>query len=76
MCKIKDRIEDHSGRDDASHMVKHNIEISHIDVIFKINDMNLINNKRKQKIAESLWINDLRPSLNVREKLIPLKRFN
>ena len=75
MCKIKDRIEDHSGRDDASHM-KHNIEISHIDVIFKINDMNLINNKRKQKIAESLWINDLRPTLNVREKLIPLKLFN
>ena len=57
-------------------MVKHNIEISHIDVIFKINDMNLINNKRKQKIAESLWINDLRPTLDVRQKLIPLKRFN
>ena len=40
-------------------MVKHNIETSHTDLNtanFKIIDMNFSNNKKKQKIAESLWI--------------------
>ena len=62
-----------------SHMVKRNIETSHTDVNtanFKIIDMNFSNNKRKRKIAESLWIKDLRPTLNVQEKPIPLKLFN
>ena len=60
-------------------MVKHNIETSHTDVNaanFKIIDMNFSNNKRKRKIAESLWIKDLRPTLNVQEKSVPLKLFN
>ena len=77
--RIIERIKDHSGRDHASHMVKHNIESSHTDVNtanFKIIDMNFSNNKRKRKIAESLWIKDLRPTLNVQEKSIPLKLFN
>ena len=77
--RIIERIKDHSGRDHASHMVKHNIETSHTDVNaanLKINDMNFSNNKRKRKIAESLWIKDLRPTLNVQEKSIPLKLFN
>ena len=77
--RIIERIKDHSGRDHSSHMVKHNIEISHTDVNaanFKIIDMNFSNNKRKRKIAESLWIKDLRPTLNVQEKSIPLKLFN
>ena len=77
--RIIERIKDHSGRDHASHMVKHNIETSHTDVNtanLKINDMNFSNNKRKRKIAESLWIKDLRPTLNVQEKSIPLKLSN
>ena len=77
--RIIERIKDHSGRDHASHMVKHNIETSHTDVNttnFKIIDMNFSNNKRKRKIVESLWIKDLRPTLNVQEKSIPLKFFN
>ena len=77
--RITERIIDHSGRDHTSHMVKHNIETSHTDVNtanFKIIDMNFSNNKRKRKIAESLWIKDLRPTLNVHEKSIPLKLFN
>ena len=77
--RIIERIKDHSGRDHASHMVKHNIETSHTDVNtanLKINDMNFSNNKRKRKIAESLWIKDLKPTLNVHEKSIPLKLFN
>ena len=60
-------------------MVKYNIETPHTDVNtadFKIINMNFSNNKRKRKIAESLWIKDLRPTLNVQEKSIPLKLFN
>ena len=47
-----ERIKDHSGRDHASHMVKHNIEISHNEVNtdnFKIINMNFSINKRKWK---------------------------
>ena len=77
--RIIERIKDDSGRDLASHMVKHNIETSHTDVNtanFKVTDMNVSNNKRKWRIAESLWIKHLRPALNVQEKSIPLKLFN
>ena len=77
--RLIERIKDHSGRDHTSHMVKHNIETSHTDVNtanFKIIDIDFNNNKRKQKIAELLWIKDLRPTLNVQEKSIPLKLFN
>ena len=77
--RIIERIKDHSGRDHASHLMKHNIETSHTDVStanFKIIDMNFSNNKRKRKIAESLWIKNLRPTLNVQEKSIPPKLFN
>ena len=76
---VIERIKDHSSRDHASHMVKHNIETSHTDVNtanFKIIDMNFSNNKKRQKIAESLWIKDLRPTLDVQEKSVPLKLFN
>ena len=66
--KIRDRVKDHSGRDNASYMVKKNIKTSHTDVNtanFEIIDTNFSNNKRKWEIAESLWIKDLRPTLNV-----------
>ena len=56
-------------------MVKHNTETSHTDIStanFKIIDMNFSNNKRKRTIAGSFWIKDLRPTLNVQEKSIPL----
>ena len=77
--RIIKRIKNHSGRDHASHMVKHNTETSHTDVNtanFKIIDMDFSNNKRKQKIAESLRIKELRLTLNVQEKSIPLKLLN
>ena len=72
-------MKDHSGRGHASHMMKHNIEISHIDVNtanLKIIDINFSNNERNRKIAESLWIKYLRPTLNVQKKSIPLKLYN
>ena len=66
--RIIKRIKVHGGRDHASHMVKHNIETSHTDVktaVFKIIDMNFSNNKSKRKIAKSLRIKNLRPTLNI-----------
>ena len=56
-----ERIKDHSARDHASHMVKHNIETSYTDVNtsnFKSIDINFSNNKKKPTITESLWIKD------------------
>ena len=58
-------------------MVKQNIGTSYVNTAnFNIIDMNFSNNKRKPKIAEPLWIKDLRPTLNVQEKSIPLKLSN
>ena len=77
--RIVEIIKDYSGRDHASHMVKHNIETSHTDdntANFKIIDMNFINNRREQKIAESLWIENLRPTLNVQENSVPRMLLN
>ena len=43
---------------------------------FKIIDMNFSNNKWKRKIVDSLWIKDVRPTLNVQDKSILLKLIN
>ena len=67
--QITERMKGSGGTDHALHIVKRNIETSHTD-------MNSSNNKRKRKIADSLWIKELRPTLNVQEKSIPLKLFN
>ena len=57
-------------------MVKDNIKTSYSDINtpdFKIIDISFSNNKRKRKIIESLRIKDLRPTLNLQEKSMPLK---
>ena len=66
----------YNGRDYTSHVLKHSIEKSHKNVNtidFKIIDKNFRNSKRKRKIADALWIKDLRPTLNTQEKSIQLK---
>ena len=63
---IIERIKDHTGRDHASHVLKHSIENSYKNVNtidFKIIDKDFHNNKRKRKIAEAFWIKDLRPNV-------------
>ena len=77
--RITERIKDHNGRDHTSQVWNHSIEKSHKNVNtidFKIIDKNFHNNKRKRKIAEALWIKDLRPTLSTQEKSIQLKLFN
>ena len=77
--RITEKIKGHNGRDPTSHVLKHSTEKSHKNVSTidsKIIDKNFHNNKRKRKIAEALWIKDLRPTLNTQEKSIQLKLFN
>ena len=60
-------------------MLKHSIEKNYVNVLtenFKVIDKNFKNNKWERKISESLWIKDLRPTLNAQDKSVPLKLFN
>ena len=78
-CRITERIKDHSHRDHTSNIWKHSMEKSHKNVNtidLKIIDKNFHNNKEKRKIAEVLWIKDLRPTLNKQDKPTQLKLFN
>ena len=78
-CRITERIKDHSGRDHTSNIWKHSMEKSHKNVNtidLEIIDKNFHNNKEKRKIAEVLWIKDLRPTLNKQDKPTQLKLFN
>ena len=77
--RITERIKDHNGRDHTSYVPKHSIEKSHKNgntTYFEIIDKNFHNNKRKRKIAEALWIKELRPTLNTQEKSIQLNLFS
>ena len=79
-CRIHERIKDHNGRYHKSYMLKHSIEKHHAHGAqenFKITAKNLnFNNKWKRKILESLWIEDLRATLNSQDKSVQLKLFN
>ena len=77
--RLVERVLDHNDRDAKSHLVKHAIEKCH--KYPKIEDFNIIgkgyrSNKFKWKVAESLLIKDVRPTLNTHEKSVPLKLFN
>ena len=77
--QITERIKDQNGRDHTWQVWNHSIEKSHKNVNtidFKSIDKNFHNNKRKGKIAEVLWIKDLRPTLNTQQKSVQLKLFN
>ena len=77
-CRIHERIKDHNGRYHKSYMLKHSIEKHHAHGTqknFKITAKNF-KNKWKRKILESLWIKDLRATLNSQDKSVPLKLFN
>ena len=76
---LSGRVLDHNGRNAKSCLVKRAIEKCH--KYSKIEDFNVIgkgyrNNTFKRKVAESLPIKDVRPTLNTHEKSAPLKLFN
>ena len=76
--RIVERIQDHNNRDKNSHLLKHAREKGHTYVWendFKI----LVNNYQsniKRKMTESLFIRQIKPTLNENEKSIPLHFFN
>ena len=76
--RIKERIIDHNKRDKKSHLLKHARENGHNHVWkddFKILNSNY-RNSIKRKISEALYIRQLKPTLNVKEKSIKLNLYN
>ena len=76
---IAERVKDHNERDHKSHLLKHSLETG--DERVKSYDFSIIykkfsGNKRKWKIAESLLIKPLRPTLSIHDKSVPLKLLN
>ena len=72
-------MKDYNVRDHTSQVWNHSLEKSHKNfntTDFKVIDQNFDNNKQKLKIAEALWIKDLRSMLNTHEKSVQLKLFS
>ena len=75
---IEERIVDHNKHDKNSHLLKHSREKNHQHVWennFKVLGNNYCSNF-KRKISEALFIKQLKPSLNVKEKSIQLQLYN
>ena len=77
--RLSERVLDHNGRDAKYHLVKHAIKKCH--KYSKIEDFNIIgksyrNNTFKRKVAESLLIKYIRPTLNTHEKSVREILFN
>ena len=77
--RFSERIIDHSGRDDNSHLYLHaektgheNVNINHFETLSN----GYKNNKFKRKLAAALHIKHERPTLNVQEQSVPLLLFN
>ena len=82
LCKtarrLNERIMEHAGKDNKSHMLKHTLQSGHPSVC--PNNFRILkgynNNKAKRKISEALIIRKRRPSLNIHENLVLLELFN
>ena len=76
--RVIERVIDHNKRDKKSHMLKHSRDKLHNHVWeddFKLLGNNYQSNI-KRKISESLFIRQLKPSLNKQDKSIPLNLYN
>ena len=61
------------------HLLKHWIESGHKPleaVNYKIISTGYRKNTMKRKLSEALLIKELKPTLNIQEKSVPLKLFN
>ena len=77
--RFSERIIDHSGCDDKSHLYEHAEKIGHENVNidhFEILSNGYKNNKLKRKLAEPLHVKHEKPTLNVQEQPVPLKLLN
>ena len=78
-CHISERIIDHNGRDQNSHLFKHSCCKNHLNTSktnFQIISSGFKNNYYRRKIPEVLLIKQIRRSSNVQEKSYELKLFN
>ena len=73
--RISERIIDHGDGDQKSHLFSHAVVNDHRNASLKNNWKWFQNNTSKRKVAESLLIKELRPTLNV-QKSVELKLFN
>ena len=76
--ELRKTITDHNKRDKNSHLLKHSCEKNHQHVWE--NDLKVLGNNYhsnfKSKISEALFIKQLNPSLNVKEKSIQVQLHN
>ena len=77
--RFSERIIDHPGRNDKSHLYLHaektgheNVNIDHFEILLN----RYKNNKFKRKLAEALHIKHERPTLNLQEESVPLLLLN
>ena len=70
--RFSERIIDHFGSDDKSHLNEHAEKIGYENILSN----GYQNNKFKRKLAEALHIKHERPTLNVEEQSLPFKLFN
>ena len=76
--RLIERVIDHNKRDKKSHMLKHSRDKLH-NHVWEDDSKLLGNNYQsniKLKISESLFIRQLKPSLNKQDKSIPLNLYN
>ena len=77
--RSQERVDEHGGKDNKSHVLKHTCESGHKAV--SINDFKVLkkgfkNHKMKRKISEALLIKKIKPTLNKQENSFPLILFN
>ena len=77
-CRVEKRVIQHNRTDKNSHLLKHANETGHGRVW--LNDFKILGSGYtsdfKRKISESLFINELKPDLNVQKTAFKLSLFN
>ena len=77
--QIFERVKDHTCRDFNSHLLKHPLENNHQHVsgkYFKIIGNGFRGNNKKRKVAEAILIQEIKPTLNIQDQLVPLLLFS
>ena len=74
-----ERVHQHSGKDDNSHVFKHSIETNHPTVTiddFRVLKTGYRQKKFRKKLSEALFIKQNKPALTKQEASVPQKLFN
>ena len=79
MKKTARSVDEHSGKDSKSNILRHSYQKNHKTV--SRNNFQILGNgykkmKFKWKLSEALYIKELLPSLNTQETSVALKLFN